>query len=56
MWEALSNSVTRLLRLEFGPIELGGLLVGQCRELGALEVEALRRQVIGLASPGRTAK
>ena len=50
-WEALSgNRVVRLLRLSFGPIELGALEVGQCRELDVAEVEALRPRAVGTAN------
>ena len=45
-WESLrSNRVVRLQRISFGPIPLGSLPLGQCRELDATEVEALRQCV-----------
>jgi len=45
MMAALELSVKRLVRLSFGPIELGELGPGEWRELSAEEVGALRRAV-----------
>jgi 23S rRNA pseudouridine2605 synthase len=40
---AAGHEVTRLKRIAFGPVELAGLAPGRWRELGADEIEALRR-------------
>ena len=47
MMEALDLPVKRLVRLSFGPVELGGLRPGKWRALDAEEVRALRA-VVGL--------
>lgn len=47
MMEALDLPVRRLVRLSFGPVELGGLRPGRWRDLAAEEVRALRA-VVGL--------
>ncbi len=43
MMESISHPVTRLKRIEMGPIKLGGLAPGSFRELDSEEVSALRR-------------
>jgi 23S rRNA pseudouridine2605 synthase len=43
MCEAVGHPVRRLERVRFGPLELGSLPQGACRELTAEEVSALRR-------------
>jgi 23S rRNA pseudouridine2605 synthase len=48
MCEAVELRVLRLVRVRIGPIELGTLRPGQCRDLTAGEVERLRRAT-GLA-------
>lgn len=45
MLEGLGLTVTRLVRVSFGPIELEGLAPGEWRELTAQEVEALHAAV-----------
>ena len=45
MMEALDLPVRRLVRVSFGPIELGELKPGEWRELRAVEVRALRAAV-----------
>ncbi|MGH7453621.1 MAG: pseudouridine synthase, partial [bacterium] len=45
MFAAVGCEVQRLIRIRFGPLELGDLPVGQWRELTAHEVSALRRVV-----------
>jgi 23S rRNA pseudouridine2605 synthase len=45
MFAAVGCEVRRLIRIRFGPLELGDLPPGHCRELTAREVEALRRVV-----------
>ncbi len=45
MMEALDLRTLRLVRLSFGPVELGSLEPGEWRELTAEEVEALRAAV-----------
>ena len=47
MMEALDLPVKRLVRLSFGPVELGGLRPGKWRDLAPDEVRALRA-VVGL--------
>ena len=48
MWNELdANHVARLLRLDYGPIPLAGLAVGECRELSTNEVDALRLAMTG---------
>jgi 23S rRNA pseudouridine2605 synthase len=42
MAEAIDNRVTALRRVRFGPIELGGLAVGEARRLSEDEIAALR--------------
>jgi 23S rRNA pseudouridine2605 synthase len=54
MMETLDLRVRRLVRLSFGPVELGSLRPGTCRQLAAEEVHALRA-VVGLReSDGNT--
>ncbi|HEY5317432.1 MAG TPA: pseudouridine synthase [Solirubrobacteraceae bacterium] len=43
MCEAVGHPVRRLERVRFGPLELGSLPEGACRELTPSEVSALRR-------------
>ena len=43
MWASLGYQVHRLLRVRFGPLRPGNLRRGQCRELTAAEVRALRK-------------
>jgi 23S rRNA pseudouridine2605 synthase len=43
MCEAVGHPVRRLQRVRFGPLELGSLREGSCRELTQEEVSALRR-------------
>lgn len=50
MMEALDLPVKRLVRLSFGPVELGGLRPGKWRDLAAEEVRALRA-VVGIREP-----
>jgi pseudouridine synthase len=45
LMDALNLDVTRLVRVSFGPIELGGLAPGQARELSAAETSALQAAV-----------
>ncbi|MGD8698622.1 MAG: pseudouridine synthase [Gemmatimonadales bacterium] len=45
LMEAVGLDVTRLVRVSFGPIELGDLALGQSRELSAAEVSALKAAV-----------
>ncbi len=45
MMEALDLPVRRLVRVSFGPVELGGLAPGMWRQLTAREVRALRAAV-----------
>ncbi len=45
LMEALSLNVTKLVRVSFGPIELGELAPGQSRELSAAEVSSLKAAV-----------
>lgn len=54
LMEAVGLSVTRLVRVSFGPIELGELASGQSRELSAAEVSALRTAVGRSDSDGDT--
>lgn len=54
LMEAVGLSVTRLVRVSFGPIELGDLASGQSRELSAAEVSALRAAVGRSDSDGDT--
>lgn len=54
-WEELGNRVIRLVRLEFGPVQLGELAPGTCRELSQLEVAALRRCVVAAQHAGAAA-
>ncbi|MGD8867640.1 MAG: pseudouridine synthase [Gemmatimonadales bacterium] len=54
LMEAVELSVTRLVRVSFGPIELGELASGQSRELSAAEVSALRAAVGRSDSDGDT--
>jgi 23S rRNA pseudouridine2605 synthase len=42
MCEAVGHRVVELRRVRFGPLELGGLRVGEYRRLGSEEVAALR--------------
>ena len=43
MCEAVGHPVRRLERVRFGPLELGSLPPGACRELAPEEISALRR-------------
>ncbi len=45
LMEALGLPLVRLVRLSFGPVELGGLRPGAWRELSPAEIEALRTAV-----------
>jgi pseudouridine synthase len=45
MFAAVGSEVRRLIRIRFGPLELGDLPAGCWRELTAQEVNALRRAV-----------
>jgi 23S rRNA pseudouridine2605 synthase len=45
LMEALDINVTRLVRVSFGPIELGALAPGGSRELSAAEISALKAAV-----------
>ncbi len=54
MFEALNLTVSRLIRVRYGPIQLARLQRGRSRELGTGEVEALYRAV-GLSVPGKRA-
>ncbi|HWF33782.1 MAG TPA: pseudouridine synthase [Solirubrobacteraceae bacterium] len=47
MCEAVGHRVRRLERVRFGPLELGSLREGGCRELTPQEVAALRRAAGG---------
>jgi 23S rRNA pseudouridine2605 synthase len=52
MCEAVAHPVDRLVRVRFGPIELGRLEPGKWRPLGERELEALRAAVgLALRSP-----
>ena len=53
MFHRLGHSVQKLRRVKVGPIKLGEMQPGQCRELLPDEIKALRRQVAG---PRTTAK
>jgi 23S rRNA pseudouridine2605 synthase len=46
MLAAVGCEVRRLIRIRFGPLELGELPVGQWRYLSEREVQALRRAII----------
>eukprot|EP00729_Bicosta_minor_P019510 gene19510-32965_t len=46
------NHVVRLLRLDYGPIALDGLSVGECRVLAPEDVEAFRQTCEGGGSDG----
>jgi pseudouridine synthase len=48
--KALGHPVLRLRRVQFGPLRLGSLPVGRCRELTAREREILRLIVAGLSN------
>ncbi|HET9918077.1 MAG TPA: pseudouridine synthase [Candidatus Binatia bacterium] len=52
MFEALNYFVEKLVRIKIGPINLGGLAVGELRPLYQSEVMALK-VAVGLARPGR---
>ncbi len=54
MLEALELRTLRLVRLSFGPVELGSLEPGEWRELTADEVDALRAVVSTRDSDGDT--
>lgn len=54
MMEALGLAVRRLMRVGFGPIDLGGLEPGDWRELTPDEIGALRRAVDMRPSNGDT--
>lgn len=42
LWDAVGVTVSRLIRIRYGPVELGkGLKVGHCRDLDSREVKAL---------------
>jgi 23S rRNA pseudouridine2605 synthase len=55
MCEAVGHLVDRLVRVRFGPIELGRLEPGKWRPLGEREIESLRAAV-GLAQRSRKAR
>jgi 23S rRNA pseudouridine2605 synthase len=42
MFEAVSRRVTRLIRIQFGSVKLGGLALGAVRDLTEREVRGLR--------------
>ena len=44
MFEKIGCEVTYLKRISFGPLELGDLPKGKCRELGEEEIESLKRR------------
>ena len=47
MWNQLDdNFVVRLVRLDFGPVALGGLAAGEWRLLTPVEVGAFRQQAV----------
>jgi 23S rRNA pseudouridine2605 synthase len=50
MFETLGHTVDKLMRISFGPIEIGRLRPGTWRPLSTAEVESLRRAA-GLATP-----
>jgi pseudouridine synthase len=50
MLQAVGHPVLELRRVRIGPLELGDLPVGECRELPPQEVEQLERS-LGLAPP-----
>ena len=52
MFEALNYFVEKLVRIKIGPINLGGLAVGELRPLYQSEVMALK-VAVGRARPGR---
>ncbi len=54
LMEALAIPVKRLVRVSFGPIELGDLAPGKSRELTAAEVAALKAAVVQRVSDGDT--
>lgn len=54
LMETLELTVTKLVRVSFGPIELGELAPGQSRELTAAEVSALHAAVARSDSDGDT--
>jgi 23S rRNA pseudouridine2605 synthase len=55
MVEAVGNRVVALRRVEFGPLDLGGLKEGQARRLSGSEVAGLRDAAMGDTS-GRRAR
>ncbi|MHC4234156.1 MAG: pseudouridine synthase [Planctomycetota bacterium] len=54
LMEALALPVKRLVRVSFGPIELGDLAPGKSRELTADEIAALKAAVVQRVSNGDT--
>ena len=50
--KAAGLDVTRLIRIQFGPVRLGTLAEGTIRALSRTEVEALRRHAFPVPSPG----
>jgi pseudouridine synthase len=51
MCEVVGHHVTSLKRVQFGPISLGDIALGECRELSAAEVEALKAAAGGDEEP-----
>ena len=45
MFSAIGHPVLKLKRVEFGPIQLGNLLIGQFRYLNSEEVEGLKKLI-----------
>ncbi len=54
MFEAVGLTVSRLIRVRYGPVELGALHRGQIRMLSGAEVSALY-DAVGLSAPERKA-
>jgi 23S rRNA pseudouridine2605 synthase len=54
LMEVLALPVKRLVRVSFGPIELGDLAPGKSRELTAAEIAALKAAVVQRVSNGDT--
>ncbi len=53
MFHRLGHSVQKLRRVKVGPITLGDMQPGQCRELLPKEISALRRQAAAPRADGR---